>query len=77
IVTEFGLELYMSKEEILTIFLNVSPFGRNNHGRNIAVVEAAAQGIFGKPEKDLTVQQAAFIAGLPQSPIVYSPYASD
>ena len=40
-------------------------------------VEAAAQGIFGVSAKDLTVPQAAFIAGLPQSPIVYSPYAAD
>ncbi|HEL2515989.1 TPA: penicillin-binding protein [Streptococcus suis] len=77
IVSALALERNMTKEEILTIYLNVSPFGRNNQGRNIAGVEAAAQGIFGKPAKDLTVPQAAFIAGLPQSPIVYSPYASD
>lgn len=67
----------MNKDEILTTYLNVSPFGRNNRGQNIAGVEAAAQGIFGVSAKDLTVPQAAFIAGLPQSPIVYSPYASD
>lgn len=77
IVSALALERNMTKEEILTIYLNVSPFGRNHQGRNIAGVEAAAQGIFGKPAKDLTVPQAAFIAGLPQSPIVYSPYASD
>jgi len=40
-------------------------------------VEEAAQGIFGVSAKDLTVPQSAFIAGLPQSPIVYSPYAAD
>ena len=40
-------------------------------------MEAAAQGIFGVSAKDLSVPQAAFIAGLPQSPIVYSPYAAD
>ncbi|HFI0481689.1 TPA: penicillin-binding protein PBP1B, partial [Streptococcus suis] len=77
IVSALALERNMSKEEILTIYLNVSPFGRNNQGRNIAGAEAAAQGIFGKPASELTVPQAAFIAGLPQSPIVYSPYASD
>ncbi|EFZ4486928.1 penicillin-binding protein, partial [Shigella flexneri] len=58
-------------------YLNVSPFGRNNKGQNIAGVEEAAQGIFGVSAKDLTVPQSAFIAGLPQSPIVYSPYAAD
>lgn len=77
IVIALALERTMSKEDILTTYLNVSPFGRNNQGRNIAGVETAAQGIFGKSAKDLTVPQAAFIAGLPQSPIVYSPYASD
>ncbi|MDO4667659.1 MAG: penicillin-binding protein PBP1B [Streptococcus sp.] len=77
IVDALALERYMTKDEILTTYLNVSPFGRNNKGQNIAGVEEAAQGIFGVSAKDLTVVQAAFIAGLPQSPIVYSPYAAD
>lgn len=77
IVDALALERYMTKDEILTTYLNVSPFGRNNKGQNIAGVEEAAQGIFGVSAKDLTVTQAAFIAGLPQSPIVYSPYAAD
>lgn len=77
IVSALALERNMSKEDILTTYLNVSPFGRNNQGKNIAGVEEAAQGIFGKSAADLTVPQAAFIAGLPQSPIVYSPYSSD
>ena len=77
IVSALALERAMSKEDILTTYLNVSPFGRNNQGKNIAGVEEAAQGIFGKSAADLTVPQAAFIAGLPQSPIVYSPYSAD
>lgn len=77
IISALALERNMTKNEILTIYLNVSPFGRNNQGKNIAGVEAAARGIFGKTAKELSVPQAAFIAGLPQSPIVYSPYASD
>ncbi|RSJ89643.1 Penicillin-binding protein 1F [Streptococcus cristatus] len=77
IVDALALERYISKDEILTAYLNVAPFGRNNKGQNIAGVEEAAQGIFGVSAKDLTIPQAAFIAGLPQSPIVYSPYASD
>lgn len=77
IVSALALERAMKKDDILTTYLNVSPFGRNNKGMNIAGVEEAAQGIFGKSAKDVTVPQAAFIAGLPQSPIVYSPYLSD
>ena len=76
IVYALALERYLKKDEILTDYLNVSPFGRNNKGENIAGVEEAAQGIFGVSAKDLTIPQAAFIAGLPQSPIVYSPYTS-
>lgn len=71
------LERHMDKDTILTNYLNVSPFGRNNRGQNIAGVEEAAQGIFGVSARDLTIPQAAFLAGLPQSPIVYSPYTSD
>ncbi|VED99050.1 membrane protein [Streptococcus pyogenes] len=76
IVYALALERYMSKDNILGDYLNVSPFGRNNKGQNIAGVEEAARGIFGVSAKDLTVPQAAFLAGLPQSPIVYSPYLS-
>ena len=77
IVYARAVERNFSKDEILTDYLNVSPFGRNNKGENIAGVEEAARGIFGKSAKDVNVPQAAFIAGLPQSPIVYSPYAAD
>ncbi|MGT2833278.1 penicillin-binding protein PBP1B [Streptococcus halotolerans] len=77
IIYALSLEKDMDKDAILTSYLNVSPFGRNNKGQNIAGVEEAAQGIFGKSAAELTVPQAAFIAGLPQSPIVYSPYSGD
>ncbi|MDR2465118.1 MAG: penicillin-binding protein [Streptococcaceae bacterium] len=63
-----------TKDEILTSYLNVSPFGRNNQAENIAGVEEAARGIFGTTAQKLSLPEAAFIAGLPQSPIVYSPY---
>lgn len=77
IIYALSLEKDMDKDAILTAYLNVSPFGRNNKGQNIAGVEEAARGIFGKSAAELTVPQAAFIAGLPQSPIVYSPYSAD
>ena len=74
ILIAFRVENYFSKEEILQAYLNVSPFGRNSLGQNIAGVQEAATGIFGVNAKDLTLPQAAFIAGLPQNPITYSPY---
>lgn len=76
IIYALELERVMDKDAILTNYLNVSPFGRNHRGQNIAGIEEAAQGIFGVSAKDLTIPQAAFLAGLPQSPIVYSPYTS-
>lgn len=70
------VEKNYSKDEIVALYLNVSPFGRNNLGQNIAGVQEAAKGIFGVNASELNLPQAAFIAGLPQSPIVYSPYTN-
>ena len=74
IVDALALERSMSKDEILTTYLNVAPFGRNHKGQNIAGAQQAAEGIFGIDAKKLSIPQAAFLAGLPQSPITYSPY---
>lgn len=68
------LENSFEKNEILEAYMNISPFGRNNNGRNIAGIEEAAQGIFGVPASEVNLPQAAFLAGLPKSPISYSPY---
>lgn len=70
------IEKYFSKDDILTTYLNVTSFGRNNKGENIAGLQEAAKGIFGVKPDQLSLAQAAYIAGLPQSPIVYSPYNS-
>ena len=74
IVDALALERSMSKDEILTTYLNVAPFGRNHKGQNIAGAQQAAEGIFGIAANKLSIPQAAFLAGLPQSPITYSPY---
>ena len=74
IVDALALERSMSKDEILTTYLNVAPFGRNHKGQNIAGAQQAAEGIFGIDANKLSIPQAAFLAGLPQSPIPYSPY---
>ncbi len=58
----------MAKEEILELYLNVAPYGGNLRG-----VEAAAQRYFGKRARDLSLAEAALVAGLPQSPSRYRP----
>ncbi|EZP76508.1 glycosyl transferase family protein [Parageobacillus genomosp. 1] len=77
ILLALRLEKFFSKNEILEAYLNVVPFGRNASGRNIAGIQAAAQGVFGVDAKNLNLAQAAFLAGLPQSPFVYTPFTSD
>lgn len=58
-----------SKDQILELYLNDVPYGGTAIG-----VEAAAETYFGKKVKDVTLGEAAFLAGLPQSPSVYSPF---
>ncbi|WP_411953666.1 transglycosylase domain-containing protein [Alkalibacillus sp. S2W] len=70
------LEQFIDKENILEAYLNVVPFGRDSTGRNIAGIQAAAQGIFDVNAEELNIPQAAYIAGLPQNPYVYTPYAN-
>lgn len=77
ILLALRLEKFFSKKEILEAYLNVSTFGRNSSGKNIGGVQAAAKGIFGKNASELTLPQAAFIAGLPQSPFGYTPFTRD
>ncbi|WP_414973817.1 transglycosylase domain-containing protein [Kurthia zopfii] len=68
------LEHFMTKDEILEAYLNIIPYGRNSSGRNIAGVETASNGIFDKSASELNLPQAAFIAGIPQSPYAYTPF---
>lgn len=75
ILLALRLENYFSKDEILTAYLNVSPFGRNNNGDNVAGIAKASEGIFGVSPADVSLNQAAFLVGLPQDPYVYTPYA--
>lgn len=62
------LEKVMSKDEILDLYLNTVYFGSNAYG-----VMAASRTYFDKDPKDLTLTEAALIAGLPQAPTAYSP----
>ena len=76
ILLALRLEHFMSKEEILEAYLNIIPYGRNSSGKNIAGVETAAQGIFGISASELTLAQAAYIAGIPQAPFAYTPFTN-
>lgn len=64
----FQLTQRFTKDEILGIYLNEINYGGYLYG-----IEAAAQGYFAKSAKDLTVGEAALLAGLPQSPTDYNP----
>jgi len=63
------LETHLSKEEILTQYLNRTPFGNNTYG-----VEAAAQLYFGRHARYLSLAQAAMLAAIPRGPSAYNPY---
>ncbi|OHA17142.1 MAG: hypothetical protein A3B08_00775 [Candidatus Taylorbacteria bacterium RIFCSPLOWO2_01_FULL_43_44] len=63
------LEKEMSKDEILTIYLNESPYGGNLYG-----IEEAAKSFFGKKASEVTLAEAAYLAALPNAPTFYSPY---
>lgn len=76
ILLAMRLERFFEKDAILEAYLNIVPFGRNSSGQNIAGVQTAAMGIFGKNADELTLPQSAFIAGLPQSPSAYTPFVN-
>jgi penicillin-binding protein 1A len=61
-----------SKDWILTQYLNTAPYGTNN-GATAIGVEAAAETYYSKHASDLTLPEAAMIAGLPQAPSQYNP----
>ena len=71
IILAFATELIYSKNQILEMYLNQSPYGGTAYG-----IEAAAQNYFGKKAKDLTLEESALLAGLPQSPTLYSPFGA-
>lgn len=77
ILLALRLENFFEKDEIIEAYLNATHFGRNSNGRNIAGVQAAAKGIFGVDARELNIAQAAFIAGLPQSPFGYTPFSNN
>lgn len=68
-ILAYRLERYLTKKDILTIYMNQIFLGSNAYG-----VEQAARTYFNKHAKDLNIAESALIAGLPQAPSRYNPY---
>jgi penicillin-binding protein 1A len=68
LILAYKIELILSKEQILEMYLNQIYFGQGAYG-----VAAAAQTFFGKDLAGLTLAESAMLAGLPKSPNSYSP----
>ena len=66
IFTAYDLEKELSKKEILELYVNVINYGDNHIG-----IREASEGYFHKKPKDLTLDEATLLAGLPQSPANY------
>ena len=63
------IEKMYDKEQIITLYLNQSPYGGRRNG-----VESAAQTYFGKSAKDLDLAESALLAAIPNNPGVLNPY---
>jgi 1A family penicillin-binding protein len=66
------LEKTMTKDEILSIYLNENPYGGSIYG-----VEEAAQTFFSKKSSEVTLAEAAYLAAIPNAPTYYSPYGNN
>lgn len=67
-ILSLTIEARFTKDEILKLYLNEIPYGRNAYG-----IEAASQTYFGKSAKDLDLAESAYLAALPQAPTRYNP----
>jgi penicillin-binding protein 1A len=71
ILLTFKLEHLLSKDQILEIYMNQIFLGNRAYG-----FAAASEIYFGKPLKDITVAEAAMLAGLPKAPSAYNPVSN-
>ena len=69
LILALELEKMYNKDQIITMYLNQSPYGGRRNG-----VESAAQTYFGKHAKDLTLAESALLAAIPNNPGVLNPY---
>jgi penicillin-binding protein 1A len=71
VLLTFKLEHQLSKDQILEIYMNQIFLGNRAYG-----FAAAADAYYGKPMKDLTIAEAAMLAGLPKAPSAYNPISN-
>lgn len=71
VLLTFKLEHLLSKEKILEIYMNQIFLGHRAYG-----FAAASEVYFGKPLKDVTIAEAAMLAGLPKAPSAYNPISN-
>lgn len=71
ILLTFKLEHLLTKEQILEIYMNQIFLGQRAYG-----FSTASQTYFGKPLKDVTIAEAAMLAGLPKAPSAYNPVSN-
>ena len=71
-VLAIKVEQQLTKEQILELYLNETPYGGSVYG-----VEEASKTFFGKSSSDVTLAEAAFLAALPKAPTFYSPYGNN
>jgi membrane peptidoglycan carboxypeptidase len=71
LILALKLEKVLTKDEILSFYLNEIPYGGTIYG-----IEEAAQSFFGKSSSLLTLAESAYLASLPKAPTYYSPYGS-
>lgn len=69
LILAIEIERMYDKDQILTLYLNESPYGGRRNG-----AESGAQTYFGKSAKELSVAEAALLAAIPNNPSVYDPY---
>ena len=72
LILSLEVEFLYSKDEILEMYLNEVPYGGTAYG-----AEQAAQTYFAKSIKEVTLAEAALLAGLPASPTTYSPFGAN
>ncbi len=71
VLLTFKLEHLLTKDQILEIYMNQIFLGHRAYG-----FDAASRVYFGKPLKDVTVAEAAMLAGLPKAPSAYNPFSN-
>jgi len=71
VLLTFKLEHLLTKDQILEIYMNQIFLGNRAYG-----FAAASEAYFGKPMKDLTIAEAAMLAGLPKAPSAYNPISN-